>query len=295
MKAMINLIRMIRMIHGNPISRTHPLAAYNRFIRWQSASRILGLPVVIPWVDQTRLVLSTGAARGNYYLGLMEAADMGFALHLLRSQDLFADIGASVGVYSVLASGVRRCRSVAIEPVPDTMGHLLDNIYLNRIQDLVVAKQLGVSSEPGVLRFTKDSDATNHVAVDSTAQNTIQVGVDTIDNLFCDEAPLLIKIDVEGFESEALAGGKATLVDPDVKAIIIELNGLGKRYGVSDDNIHAELQQSGFHPYEYDVFGRSLTSRIGYGAHNTIYVRDIQFVTQRVENAAPVAVAGLRI
>ena len=40
---------------------------------------------------------------GNVYCGLHDFAEMSFMLHLLRAGDLFADIGANVGSYTVLA------------------------------------------------------------------------------------------------------------------------------------------------------------------------------------------------
>jgi hypothetical protein len=44
--------------------------------------------------------------------------------------------------------------------------------------------------------------------------------------MFRDECPVLMKLDVEGYEPAVLAGAAATL-----KALIIELNGSGHRYG----------------------------------------------------------------
>jgi hypothetical protein len=41
---------------------------------------------------------------GNIYAGLHEFGDMAFVLHFLRAGDLFADVGANIGSYTVLAS-----------------------------------------------------------------------------------------------------------------------------------------------------------------------------------------------
>jgi hypothetical protein len=45
--------------------------------------------------------------------------------------DLFIDVGANVGSFSILAAGVRGAHVVAIEPVHATLLHLADNIRLN--------------------------------------------------------------------------------------------------------------------------------------------------------------------
>lgn len=46
----------------------------------------------------------TGAT-GNWYCGLQEYEDMSFVLHALRPGDLFVDVGANIGSYSILAAG----------------------------------------------------------------------------------------------------------------------------------------------------------------------------------------------
>lgn len=46
----------------------------------------------------------TGAT-GNIYVGLHEFEDMAFLLHVLRRTDLFVDVGANIGSYTILAGG----------------------------------------------------------------------------------------------------------------------------------------------------------------------------------------------
>ena len=71
----------------------------------------------------------TGAT-GNIYAGLHEFADMAFTLHFLRPDDLFMDVGANVGSYTLLASGVCKARTISFEPYPETMAALRRNIDL---------------------------------------------------------------------------------------------------------------------------------------------------------------------
>jgi hypothetical protein len=47
----------------------------------------------------------TGATQ-NIYVGLQEFVDIMLTLHFLRKGDLFLDMGANVGSYTILASGV---------------------------------------------------------------------------------------------------------------------------------------------------------------------------------------------
>jgi hypothetical protein len=65
------------------------------------------MPVVVPFVGDTRLLVARGmrGATGNVYVGLHEFEEMAFALHALRPSSRFIDVGANVGSYTVLAAG----------------------------------------------------------------------------------------------------------------------------------------------------------------------------------------------
>jgi hypothetical protein len=68
---------------------------------------VLGEPVAMPYVNETRLLVKPGmaGATGNVYAGLHEYEDMAFVLHALRPSSRFVDVGANVGTYTVLAGG----------------------------------------------------------------------------------------------------------------------------------------------------------------------------------------------
>ena len=51
----------------------------------------------------------------------------------------------------------------------------------------------------------------------------------------------MLKIDVEGYEHEVIAGAAKTLADERLFAILIELRGHGARYGFDEDAIHQRL------------------------------------------------------
>ena len=55
--------------------------------------------------------------RWNIYRGLFEYEDMLFLLHALRPENIFVDVGANVGAYTILSSKVVNAKSVAFEPM----------------------------------------------------------------------------------------------------------------------------------------------------------------------------------
>ena len=84
---------------------------------------------------------------------------------------------------------------------------------------------------------------------------------------------------------EVIKGAASLFADSRIKAIIIELNGLGARYGYRDETIHQKLLEFAFLPYQYDPFTRKLNSLNGWGTDNTIYIRDISFVEDRLSHS----------
>lgn len=284
----------------HPLSRGRRGAALVRWLRWQLGSRLVPGGVVVPFVDEALLLVHPGmtGATGNVYLGLHEFPDMSFLLHLLREDDLFVDIGANVGSYTVLAAQVRRARGVSIEPVPATFRQLRANLLVNDIVSRVEALNLGVGSESGVLNFTSGLDTVNHVlSRGESCSDCIAVPVQTLDSLLAGRSPILMKIDVEGFETCVIEGAQNTLGSASLLAVIMELNGSGNRYGFDEAALHQRMCGFGFAPYAYDPFSRVLVSLQGGISRtgNTIYLREPERVQDLLRFSPAFSVNGASI
>ena len=277
----------LKFIVSHPLNKKNPVGGLLRFGKWQLKSRLLNRPIICDFATKSKLLVSKGmtGATQNIYCGLHEFNDMAFLLHFLRDTDQFIDIGANVGSYSILASSEIGATTYAVEPVPKTFESLQINIKLNNSQDITNSFNMGVGSTKGKILFTAGLDTMNHVAVEGE-KNTIEVLVDTFDNLFELNKTTLVKIDTEGFESAVLEGMEKSILNNNLQAIIIELNGLSKRYGYDDNTIHNKLIESGFKPYDYDPFTRTLDLRTSYGKYNTLYLRDFEFILNRVQTAS---------
>jgi len=276
----------LQFITSHPLNADRPLKAIWRFAQWQWKCRTQTGPHIVPFVEKTRLWAKQGwtGVTGNIYAGLHEYEDMAFLLHFLRHGDVFADVGANHGSYTVLASGVCGAFTHAFEPVPETFKHLQDNITLNHLETLTNLHQAAVGSEAGEIWFTQNEDTTNH-AETSPSDASIKVPCLRLDDVL-DACPVLMKIDVEGFETEVLNGAEKLLRQQTLKAIIIELNGSGGRYGYNETALHHKLVNDwGFQACRYHPASRSLEVVQHHGAHNTLYVWDMAAVEQRIENA----------
>lgn len=283
---MMSLYHTLKFITTHPLNKKNPLGGLYRFVKWQIRTRLINKPVVCDFATKSKLLVARGmtGATQNIYCGLQEFNDMAFVLHFLRASDQFIDIGANIGSYTILAASEVGARTYAVEPLPATFENLQKNINLNGLEERVTSYNVGVGDREGTLSFTKGLDTMNHVALAGEA-HTIEVSVHTFDHLFKLVKPTLIKIDTEGFEAAVLSGMKEALKSGHIEAIIIELNGLSKRYGYSDEQVHQTLLKGGFSPYDYCPFKKKLSKKDSFGPHNTLYLRDLNFCEKRVKNA----------
>src|SRR6266404_8257887 len=122
----------LRFILSHPLNRDRRFVALARFISWQVASR-LRPEIEFHWIEGATLKLRRGmtGATGNVYCGLHEFVEMALVLHLLRPQDLFLDIGANIGSYTILASKLCGAQTIAFEPEPRVARTLEQNIHAN--------------------------------------------------------------------------------------------------------------------------------------------------------------------
>lgn len=208
----MSALNTLDFILNHPLNREHRGKALARFARWQIGSRLLPGPVVIDFAGESKLLVQPGmtGATGNVYAGLHEFWEMAFTLHLLQKGDLFVDVGANVGSYTMLASAAVGAECVSVEPVPSTYQWLQSNIKLNDAEPLVTALNVAVGGEKGKLNMTASEGAMNHVISNSSSQpeDAISISVETLDRVLESKRPVLMKVDVEGFEAEVVRGGR---------------------------------------------------------------------------------------
>jgi FkbM family methyltransferase len=282
----VQVCQIAGFLSNHPLTRDHRVAALARLCRWQIESR-LRREIIVPWVNGIRLAARHGmtGATGNIYVGLHEFADMAFTLHFLRPDDLFLDVGANVGSYTLLASGVCHAKTISFEPDPETMALLRRNIDLNGLHERVVLEQAAVGAHECEVEFTIGRDTVNYVTMGGEGR-TQRVLMRTVDSIAA-SIPSLLKVDVEGYEAEVFRGARAVLNSPLLKAVISE--------GQSPADI-APLLSAGFAQYEYDPFQRMLSRTAGpESGNNALFVRDSSYVATRLRTSPAFQVLGYTI
>jgi len=145
--------------------------------------------------------------------------------------DVFWDIGANVGIYSLYAGKVRGARTLAFEPASFNHALLCDNIRLNRLSERVAAYALAFSdrTQIGELSFADAMPGAAFATVEGDGAGdehevALVFSVDEFITRFEPQFPNHIKIDVDGLEEQVLAGAARTLADPRMRSLSIEVD-----------------------------------------------------------------------
>lgn len=246
----MNLHRTLFYLLTKPNIFKFPFTPLSRFIYWQLAYRLGKKKVIfsLPTGSKMQLKPHQFGASNFYYYGLPDYNEQQFMIHNLEAGDLFIDIGANVGGWSLLASGTG-ASILAVEPIPLSYKALKENIALNE-NARIECYQLGVSDNTGSLQFSIDKDVENQVVNENYSGLKLKIHVDTLDNILGSREPSLIKIDVEGHELQVLKGARKVLEISKLKALILETFRSAENYDrvkMIDDY----LEKFGFMPVDY--------------------------------------------
>lgn len=286
------LVKKYQAIRKGPISGKKPVLSFLKYLHINFLLRVLNKEVSFTFLDRIKVKAKKGdGITGDYYAYLQDPVDSIFLMHYLNESDVFLDVGANVGHYSLLASVMANCGTISIEPIRSTFRRLKQNLTLNGVLNKVTALNIGLSDKPGKLYFSELLYTTNTV---NTGKRGAEVEVKTIDQI-CEKKKInVIKIDVEGYEWFVLKGAPGVLNSPELKVIMIELNGSSKKFNVEEAFVIQFLKDHGFLPYAYDIISRELVPLSDKNADefNTLFIKDVEFVKRRVLNAPKIRIAG---
>jgi FkbM family methyltransferase len=220
MPAALRAIRHTRLLerHEGLWNRVRPW--YERSLRLVYGRR--GMPITLRGGERIRVDV---ACRGFVWFDEDEIWDA--LMQELRPGDTFADVGANIGIYTIAAAR-RGVRVTSYEPNPETAALLRRNVALNGLSDRVTVQEVAVAATAGRLTFKSEGTLNWAARVDRTGGLDVQAA--TLEGAFD-----VVKIDVEGYELEVLAGAAPLLAEDESRprAIFLELH--PERLAETDD------------------------------------------------------------
>ncbi|MGK8436045.1 FkbM family methyltransferase [Ectopseudomonas hydrolytica] len=188
-------------------------------------------------------------AESDYIQGRIAKDQQPYELEMLRDMaarlqpdDLVLDVGANIGNHTLYLASVAGCRVHAFEPNKHLCDALMQSVELNGQRDRVVVHQVGVAASQGVARFSHldpaNLGAQSLEQVQDVDEDSIQLV--SLDQMQWPYPVRMIKVDVEGMESDVIKGAQQ-LIQRDKPTLYIESQ------AVEDfDLLSAQLQALGY-------------------------------------------------
>ena len=263
-------------------------------LRWFCEKNVLRRSLLLREIQGSKMYLDArhpGISRTLAVHGIREAGHTQLIREELSEGMTVVDLGANIGYYTLIEASMVKSggRVYAVEPDPRNFAVLKKNVEVNGYSDIVETHLMAISDRSGKAEFYL-SDATNlntmldPTAYASTSHNTkrsIEVEVMSLDDFMGDEKPVnFVRMDIEGYEVEALAGMMKTLrrSRPPCK-ILFEIH---PQSYTEERNLRQPLEETfdlGFRPKVVVSAGEAqprIFADLGYKPDRT--VRDGQFV-----------------
>lgn len=192
----------------------------------------------------------------------------------LRPGDVFFDVGANVGAYSLVAAKATqgKCRIFAFEPMSANYMKLVENVLRNGCGDVIVSLPLALSDRTEIARFelaSLETGAAEHGGLAPEVrssgglfQDLVCIRLDSAIDLFGLPGPNHLKLDVDGAELKILTGGEKTLRRPELRSVLMEVD----RRRSDERRLREALAAAGF-----NVAG--VWEHKGGGVANMLFVR----------------------
>ena len=283
-------VAVLSAVWNHPLNRGSRPGAIRDYLLWNAFRFTMAARPLVRLTDDLEIILGRGENYGSavYAHGVADYAEMLFVAHAMRPDEVFVDVGGNVGMYSVWAAGVAGARVIAFEPVPETHETFLKNVRLNGLDDRVTLHRMAAGAVDGTLRMAARGGLAHVVENGARADgaSVVEVPVGRVDAICEGESATLMKVDVEGFEKQALLGATGLLAQPSLRAVIVELQDWTlRKFGTSEREVRALLERQGFEACAYDPDARKLGPARSDGGLNAIFVRDREAVAARCREA----------
>lgn len=250
---------LVRRIWRAPGNRGRRFSVLLRSVLWLVNKKTLRGPWTLPVFGDLRLRCYPDSIIALHVVQRGEFHDWDtakFITEFLRAGDIFLDVGANIGLYTLPASRIaENGQVIAVEPSLRNRERLEENLRLNGITSVRV-EACALGEKAGEMAFC-DADALAHVEQDGTGP---QVPVRTLDSILPEGEISLLKVDVEGFELSVFQGAENAMRAGKLPVILFEMNHSHERYGVTEADIFGFLRAHGYQIARYEHDARQLAT-----------------------------------
>jgi FkbM family methyltransferase len=172
--------------------------------------------------------------------------EMKFIHDFLQPGDCFLDVGANIGLYTLLAATrVQGGPIFSVEPHPANLKLLRENLEANHLTNVqVLAVAAGAEDSEATL---SDSDVFAGVAAGENSEDSGPcVPVRRLDALLGSHSPAVTKVDVEGYEWGVFRGLSESIAAGRLPIVLFELIGHMTKYGHSEKEFCAWWRDLGY-------------------------------------------------
>lgn len=245
-------MNLVSRIWTHPANRNHKWAGLTRLIRWQFHKRIIGNAFTFEYhgFKMRGHMDSHSVSAAFYFAGLPDWWEMRFAQDYLRPGDKFLDVGANVGLYTLLASALigDDGHVDAFEPAEVPASRLQESLDQNSISHIAQVHRFAVTNHSGQVQFGfSHNDCQAHVRQSNESnEQSAKVPAILLDDFCGDTQYAMGKLDIEGHEPMALEGASKMLSCGNPPVLQIEMAGYSQLYGVTTAALIARLFDIGY-------------------------------------------------
>lgn len=216
-----------------------------------------------------------------FFTGKYEETELRFIEKWLKKGNVFLDVGANIGLYTLLASKLvgEDGTVIAFEPFNKNFHSLKKNVLLNNRKNILLENLAVAETSKQIDIFYNDQLSNLGMASSYLSVNTDSEKIDavSIDNYFKKHSVKtisFIKIDVEGGEYPVLLGMKETLTEHS-PILLIEINKeILVNTPYSEQDINDFLANLGYKKYFLDDNGKLLIAISDLKSNNYVFIKE---------------------
>lgn len=193
--------------------------------RWWIYTR-LKKPLMMKWLNglHMRIYPSNEVYRSLFVRGVYDPNLLVAVTSLLKEGDVLVDVGANMGMFSLLAAKHvgEQGRVLAVEPSSRDFERLVENVKLNNLEHIITTTRCSISDKAGKVQIAiaaEERSGLNTIGREFSSKGVEKISIEDVDSQTIDQLVLsenlhrldVLKLDVEGSEVLALKGAYLTI------------------------------------------------------------------------------------